>query len=141
MPKEKTNGRNGGWIIPRAAGDPPLEGAGRPLGSKNKNSKSKIRFALETEITITNPITKEAQTADAWDHLLIAQMKKAILEGDTAAAAFLLDRLEGKPIQYTKETEETPETQKQFDNLSLDELKEVAKGGKDYTEFEDVETP
>jgi len=137
--REKIPGGKGGWIIPRKKGDPPTPGSGRPLGSKD--SKARIKKLLETVITINNPVSKEAETAEVWDHILASQARKAILDHDTAAANFLLDRLEGKPIQYVGADPETAETQKQFDNLSLDELKEVAKGGKDFTEFEDIKNP
>ena len=140
MPKEKIDAKNGGWIMPRQKGDPPLDGAGRPKGSLN--SKTLIRKLLETATPAVNPLTGETEMVTVWDQILFAQAKKAIKDGDTTAASFLHDRLEGKPVQYVGADPETVESQKQFDNMSVDELRDIVAGKVedkgDDIEFEEV---
>jgi hypothetical protein len=78
---------------PGESGNP----AGREKGSKN--FKTIIKKWLEVSQTKKNEITGETEDLTQLDQIIIAQIQRAKLTGDTAAFNALGDRLEGKPSQ------------------------------------------
>lgn len=71
---------------------------GRPPGIPH--SKTRLKRLLELTENLTNPITGELEGFSVAEQLDLAQIIKA-RKGDTTAYKTILDRLEGKPQQFT----------------------------------------
>jgi hypothetical protein len=100
MPKD-VPGRNGGTLKAKVKGDPP--GPGRPPGPSTKTIIEKM---LAAKTTLKDDETGEVEKLTAHEKLLALQVRDALNDLTTFhpelrrnAAAFLLDRLDGKPVQ------------------------------------------
>lgn len=95
-------------LIPAGPGD-----VRNPTGKSGPHTRTRIRYWLELmqeyqvipdkngnkkRVKMRNPVTGEEQAMSMKDLILYAQLAKAT-KGDTRAAEFLLDRLDGKPGQ------------------------------------------
>lgn len=72
---------------------------GRPKGSRNRSTL--IKEWLEIEFKQKNPITGKVEILEIQDHLVIAQIMKAI-KGDTVAFNTLMDGAYGKQKESLK---------------------------------------
>jgi Family of unknown function (DUF5681) len=79
---------------PGKSGNP----AGRPPGIPN--TKTRLLRLLTLEQEITNPVNGKKEMFTVAEQMDLAMINKA-RKGDTRAYQALVDRLEGKPQQYT----------------------------------------
>jgi len=69
---------------------------GRPKGTKNRSTL--LRYWLECEQKITNPITKEMEMLSVEDQVILALINKA-RKGDVSAIKEIMDSAYGKALQ------------------------------------------
>lgn len=100
---------------------------GRPKGSRNRSTIAK--YWLSVEEKLKNPLTKQDELLSQEDLMTLAQIKKA-REGDTAAYRALLDSGYGAPVQQVDQTQ----TNYDFSNLSVDQVKEILKENNEFEE-------
>jgi len=74
---------------------------GRPKGAKG--IKATIKKYLKYELAHKNPLTKKDEKLSAEDHIILTAIAKAI-SGDDRAREDVLNRLYGKPVEHTKNT-------------------------------------
>jgi len=74
---------------------------GRPKGSRNRSTR--LRYWLETEVDIKNPITKVSERGTVEDLVTLALITKA-QKGDVAAIREVLDTVYGKMKDTTEQT-------------------------------------
>ena len=75
--------------------------SGRPKGSLNRSTL--VKYWLDAKETRANPITKQIETLDQWDLIILAAIKEA-RKGNIHAFKELMDSVHGK----TKENEGQP---------------------------------
>jgi hypothetical protein len=100
---------------------------GRPKGSKNRSTIAKYWLSIEQKLK--NPLTNQDELLSQEDLMTLAQIKKA-REGDTGAYRALLDSGYGAPVQQVDQTQ----TNYDFSNLSIDQVKEILKENNEFEE-------
>jgi hypothetical protein len=95
-------GRNGGKVRVSEPGEK-TPGAGRPKGSQNRATIVRKWLDLSTEIEKEGEVVgASGKKGTIEDRVVLAQVRRAIVDGDTKAAEFLFDAVFGKIPQAHK---------------------------------------
>lgn len=82
--------------------------SGRPQGVRN--TKTLLRELLGVVLDRQNPLTEQVESLTTEQLMHMAQIAKAIKDGDTRAYEAVLDRIDGKPTQTIANDPDNPFT-------------------------------
>jgi len=97
--------------------------SGNPTGNKPGYKTAKTQFRKWLAVTTGKKHNTTGEEMDGYDAMILSLITGAI-KGDRKAAAIVLDRLEGKPLQKFKDETEDP-IKDAVQDMDLEQVKEL----------------